>query len=220
MLLQFLSFRKEDLGTCRCHFVCAFLEFWMIHPKLRGAVQHGSASPLSVPGFFWHSWVFWIFTGQFQTKPLLTLWFPYPPNTHTQAANCYQPIRGKVDESVKHTGSYSVPYFFWMIGGFTLQLQKPEGYPHPPTNTDLRRMQLHMGRLHLALHFAKTPESDVPTWSLLDVWALQIPNTHRHKLHIKQTNQDIHNKGLLLKTKNFSPQNLTPGNALNFPAAG
>lgn len=40
--------------------------------------------------------------------------------------------------------------------------------------------------------FEKTPDFDV-------LWALQLRNTHRHKPHSKQTNQDIHKKDFVSK---------------------
>lgn len=109
---QFLSFRKEGSGTCCCHFICAFSEFWMIHQK-----SWGSSSVCKfVAPFYPHVLLTFLSFLNIHRPipnkaPVDTMVSISLKHAHTSSC-CYQPTWAQVAESVKHTESYSVPYFF------------------------------------------------------------------------------------------------------------
>lgn len=156
MHLRFLSFVKEDLGVCCCHFICAFSEFWMIDQKSRAALQHRSTSTAPFqPQVFTTFPSFLTLYKQFQPKPVSILRFISTKHVHTS----YKLLPTHVGSSrwvcQTHKVTACLTFSEWSVV-LIYTYKKHRGswalLPSAQKTVDLRRK-----RLHLAMAFAKTP---------------------------------------------------------------
>lgn len=111
-------------------FTCAVLEYWLIHQTAHGSAHQGIA-PVC-PQLFQTSLSCLNIHGPMPNKAPVDFMVPDPPNTHTQAAACYQPLQEQVDESVNtQKVKACLASSEWSV--VLTYLQNPEPFSHVPT---------------------------------------------------------------------------------------